>query len=315
MGKFFYPFGMIQPERTWESDKYRYGFQAQEKDDEIKGVGNSYNYTYRMHDPRLGRFLSIDPLYKDYPWNSSYAFSENRVIDAIDLEGLENVKYVYNWNPDKQAYDMPIKIGIFPSIPNSGALHEFRGGSGIPGTGIEDGFDKRVIYRPGPNAISGGYDKQFKSIGTVIKEFFPFISVTNETYAGGSLDVKGGLFGGEVGSKFTFSKSTVTLRQGKLSYSSEQGILEKSGGISMFRALLGIKLSSSDNGEQEGIVNIGPIKFKGTGDSNGEIESQIYLEKTLMEHTSGGVKNKTSIKIGQSRIGPTMKDSKKSNDE
>jgi len=69
--------------------KYRYGFQGQERDDEIKGSGNSYNYTYRMHDPRLGRFLSLDPLSRDFPWNSPYAFSENRVIDAIELEGAE----------------------------------------------------------------------------------------------------------------------------------------------------------------------------------------------------------------------------------
>jgi hypothetical protein len=68
---------------------YRYAFQAQEKDDEIKGEGNSINYTYRMHDTRLGRFFAVDPLHKEFPWNSCYAFSENRVIDAIELEGLE----------------------------------------------------------------------------------------------------------------------------------------------------------------------------------------------------------------------------------
>lgn len=68
---------------------YRYGFQGQERDDEVKGAGNSYNYTFRMHDSRLGRFLSIDPQAWNYPYNSSYAFSENRVIDGIDLEGLE----------------------------------------------------------------------------------------------------------------------------------------------------------------------------------------------------------------------------------
>lgn len=42
-----------------------------------------------MHDPRIGRFMSVDPLYKEYPWNSPYAFSENRVTDAVELEGLE----------------------------------------------------------------------------------------------------------------------------------------------------------------------------------------------------------------------------------
>ncbi|MCA1763969.1 MAG: hypothetical protein LC664_13400, partial [Flavobacteriales bacterium] len=68
---------------------YRYGFQGQEKDDEIKGSGNSVNYKYRMHDPRLGRFFAVDPLSTGFPHNSPYAFSENRVIDAIELEGLE----------------------------------------------------------------------------------------------------------------------------------------------------------------------------------------------------------------------------------
>lgn len=87
----YYPFGMLVPERNYQdtSDKYRYGFQGQEKDDELKGDGNSINYTFRMHDPRIGRFFAVDPLFKDYPYNSTYAFSENRLIDAIELEGLE----------------------------------------------------------------------------------------------------------------------------------------------------------------------------------------------------------------------------------
>lgn len=68
---------------------YCFGFQGQEKDDELKGAGNSVNYTYRKHDPRLGRFFAVDPLAAEYPWNSPYAFSENGLIDAIELEGLE----------------------------------------------------------------------------------------------------------------------------------------------------------------------------------------------------------------------------------
>ncbi len=63
-------------------------------DNEIKGVGNSLNYKYRMHDSRLGRFFAVDPLFKKYPHNSTYAFSENVVINAVELEGLE--KYYTN---------------------------------------------------------------------------------------------------------------------------------------------------------------------------------------------------------------------------
>jgi RHS repeat-associated protein len=77
------------PNRHGSSEPYRYGFQGQEKDDELKGEGNSLNFEYRMHDPRIGRFFATDPLEATYTWNSPYAFSENRVLDGIELEGLE----------------------------------------------------------------------------------------------------------------------------------------------------------------------------------------------------------------------------------
>jgi RHS repeat-associated protein len=111
---------MLIPGRHYNSEKYRFAFQGQEKDDEIKGsTGTSYAYKFRMHDPRTGRFWSIDPLVKDYPWNSPYAFSENRVIDGIELEGKEYLKYTYNkqWyyipeNPDGNA--MISSFSLFP---------------------------------------------------------------------------------------------------------------------------------------------------------------------------------------------------------
>ena len=85
----YYPFGMLVPKRHDNSAAYRYGFQGQEKDDEVKGEGNSLNYKYRMHDARIGRFFAVDPLAYSYPYNSPYAFSENTVINAVELEGLE----------------------------------------------------------------------------------------------------------------------------------------------------------------------------------------------------------------------------------
>jgi hypothetical protein len=47
-----------------------------------------------MHDPRIGRFLSIDPLTRSYPFYSPYAFSGNRVIDSRELEGLEPLSMI-----------------------------------------------------------------------------------------------------------------------------------------------------------------------------------------------------------------------------
>ncbi len=85
----YYPFGQLVPNRHGNTSDYRYGFQGQEMDDEVKGEGNSLNYKYRMHDPRVGRFFAVDPLAHKYPWYTPYSFSGNRPIDKIELEGLE----------------------------------------------------------------------------------------------------------------------------------------------------------------------------------------------------------------------------------
>src|SRR5690554_7865988 len=72
---------------------YRYSFQGQEHHDEIRGKGNYINYKYRGHDPRIGRLdWLIDPLAKDYPYYTPYQFSGNKLIHAIELEGLAEVE-------------------------------------------------------------------------------------------------------------------------------------------------------------------------------------------------------------------------------
>ena len=81
---------MLVPNRHEDAKEYRYGFQGQEKDDEIRGGdGNSLNYAFRMHDARIGRFFARDPLTKKYPHYSPYSFSGNKVIQFVELEGLE----------------------------------------------------------------------------------------------------------------------------------------------------------------------------------------------------------------------------------
>src|ERR1035437_2169080 len=71
---------------------YRYGFNGKEKTDEVSGNGNCYDYGFRIYNPRLGRFLSVDPLSKSYPWYTPYQFAGNTPIWAIDLDGLEDKK-------------------------------------------------------------------------------------------------------------------------------------------------------------------------------------------------------------------------------
>jgi RHS repeat-associated protein len=93
------PYGMLLPGRFGGGfTDQKFGFQAQLKDDELNGsAGTSYAFEYRVHDPRVGRFLSVDPLAQKYPYYSSYAFSGNRVIDMIEFEGLEPDAPTGNW--------------------------------------------------------------------------------------------------------------------------------------------------------------------------------------------------------------------------
>jgi RHS repeat-associated protein len=85
----YYPFGMEEPGRNSNSTGYRFGFNAKEKTDEVYGSADAYDYGMRFYDPRLGRFMSIDPLAKKYPYYSTYQFAGNMPIKYVDLDGLE----------------------------------------------------------------------------------------------------------------------------------------------------------------------------------------------------------------------------------
>jgi len=87
---------MNMPGRKFSAGSgYRYGFNGKENDNDVKGEGNQQDYGLRIYDPRLGRFLSVDPLTKEYPWNSTYAFAENDIIRNIDLDGGEKKLATY----------------------------------------------------------------------------------------------------------------------------------------------------------------------------------------------------------------------------
>jgi len=93
----YYPFGL---EHKGYNDAI-YGvknnlktFQDQELTEDL-GL-NTHEWRYRVSDPSMGRFWQVDPLATDYTHNSPYAFSENRVVNGVELEGLEYATYGYN---------------------------------------------------------------------------------------------------------------------------------------------------------------------------------------------------------------------------
>jgi RHS repeat-associated protein len=87
----YYDFGWGMPDRGFEGSLgYAHGFNGKMNDKDWGGQ-LIQDYGFRLYNPSIGKFLSVDPLAASYPWNSTYAFAENDVIRSIDLEGGERL--------------------------------------------------------------------------------------------------------------------------------------------------------------------------------------------------------------------------------
>jgi len=99
------------PGRSYQilhDSSYRYAFNGKLHDDDIYGKDNSYDYGMRMYDPRLGRFMSTDPLFKKFPMLSPYQYASDNPIRYIDMDGLEGTQNSNGFNapvvPDDGPY-------------------------------------------------------------------------------------------------------------------------------------------------------------------------------------------------------------------
>ena len=103
----YYPFGMMMPGRKFSaSGSYRYGFNGKEQDYETAST-STYDYGFRIFNPALGKFLSVDPLTKDYAFYTPYQFSGNKPIMAIDIDGLEEY-IIIKWLDNDQLRGMTV---------------------------------------------------------------------------------------------------------------------------------------------------------------------------------------------------------------
>lgn len=75
-----YAFGSKMPGSN-QASNYRYGFNGMEQDDEVSGDGNSYTTDFRLYDPRVGRWLSTDPV-RHHNWSPYNAFDDNPIALA-----------------------------------------------------------------------------------------------------------------------------------------------------------------------------------------------------------------------------------------
>ncbi len=102
----YYPFGMLMPQRSYNGPTYRFGFNGMEEDNELKGDGNSLDFGARVYDPRMGRWLSIDPQTSRGPGFTPYNFAQNAPLLYNDPDGewieVTTTRYFRNKNGERQ---------------------------------------------------------------------------------------------------------------------------------------------------------------------------------------------------------------------
>ncbi len=106
------PFGSLLPGRNYSSGSYRFGFNGMEKDDEMHGAtGTSYDFGARIYDPRVGRWLSLDPLATKYLHLSPYCFVGNSPVQSIDPNGKEIVVH-YQINGENKSISLKVSTDV-----------------------------------------------------------------------------------------------------------------------------------------------------------------------------------------------------------
>ncbi|MDP3929525.1 MAG: hypothetical protein Q8R57_10925 [Bacteroidota bacterium] len=88
----FYLENTLVQDKQLGGKSYRFGFNGQEKDDEVSGAGNTMTAEFWEYDTRLGRRWNCDPV--DKPWMSSYHAFSNKPVLNIDPNGANDGHYV-----------------------------------------------------------------------------------------------------------------------------------------------------------------------------------------------------------------------------
>ncbi len=142
----YYPFRLQMEGRKVQGLDYRYGFNGKEIDnwnpaedappsgggplgpppDPTEPVvdpnsGIVYNYGFRIYNPTIGKFLSVDPLRKSYPWYTPYQFASNIPILGVDLDGLEfqhNSNYQLKRTYGKTVLERELSYKLFVEYQN-----------------------------------------------------------------------------------------------------------------------------------------------------------------------------------------------------
>ena len=153
---------------------YRYGFQGQEKDDEVKGItGSSYDFGGNGYDPRLGKRFSLD--IDVNPSISGYAAFNNNPLLFEDPSG-DTIVISLHTPGDGSTQIEKANSGLVANQVNDGVF--ILSGHGNPTFIVDDSEEgasrdletaKQVISRLEENKDWRAAKKEGKNITLIIK--------------------------------------------------------------------------------------------------------------------------------------------------
>ena len=90
------PFGMTMPGRSYNAHTSRHGFTGHEKENDLaEGI---YTTEYRLYDTRVGRWLSVDPLFEKYVGMSPYNYCMLNPVMMVDPDGRRSLPIDEEYN-------------------------------------------------------------------------------------------------------------------------------------------------------------------------------------------------------------------------
>jgi hypothetical protein len=190
------------------NDGYRFGYNGQEKDDEIAGAGNHNTAEFWEYDTRLGRRWNLEPLIKKYPGLSSYSVFTNNPIFYADPDGADWVEGKdggIKWNDNITAKNYQEKGVLGQGETYRGTSYEriqnwdnvkLSSGKTINNIVLEQyGTNKKMTYDEFSSAsvfVNGAMREGNDKLGDIT------LKIT-ATFASGAIRVMGGGFTGVAG--------------------------------------------------------------------------------------------------------------------
>jgi len=151
------------PERRLSLSNYRFGFNTQEKVDEISGLGNHNTALFWEYDTRLGRRWNLDPVIK--PWISHYSTLSGNPI--LNIDPLGNTDY---YSKGKWIGNDGNENGLM-AVVNSKAVkkeikHSTRLGLNCPDYNLRNGESNSKIHVIHSDILSASVEVMKKALTT-----------------------------------------------------------------------------------------------------------------------------------------------------